>query len=125
MLGERLADAEIASDDRGAGAFGTRSATGRGRVLLVGDAAGYVDALTGEGVALGVLTATAAIASIVEGRPEAYAQRHRRLTRRWAWATRLLLAVTRPRATHRPVIRLLRARPELFDLALRILAAEP
>ena len=41
-----------------------------GRVLLVGDAAGYVDALTGEGIALGLAQARAAVAAIAPGRPE-------------------------------------------------------
>ena len=38
-----------------------------GRVLLVGDAAGYVDALTGEGIALGLAQARAAVEAVVRG----------------------------------------------------------
>ena len=40
-----------------------------GRVLLVGDAAGYEDALTGEGMSLAVKQAGAAVAAIVADRP--------------------------------------------------------
>ena len=40
-----------------------------GRVLLVGDAAGYVDALTGEGVALGLAQARAAVGAHRRRRP--------------------------------------------------------
>ena len=43
--------------------------THAGRVLLVGDAAGYVDALTGEGIALGLAQARAAVEAVVLGRP--------------------------------------------------------
>ena len=42
-----------------------------GRVLLVGDAAGYVDALTGEGIALGLAQARAAVAAVARRRPAA------------------------------------------------------
>ncbi len=41
-----------------------------GRVLLVGDAAGYVDALTGEGIALGLAQARAAVDAFAPGAPE-------------------------------------------------------
>ncbi len=53
-LAARLDGARPASTLRGAGPFG-QSSTARvaGRVLLVGDAAGYVDALTGEGLRVG------------------------------------------------------------------------
>ena len=43
-----------------------------GRLLLVGDAAGYVDALTGEGIAVGLASARAAFAAIAAGTPTAY-----------------------------------------------------
>ena len=47
---------------RGAGPLRQRSRRRvAGRVLLVGDAAGYVDALTGEGIALGLAQARAAV----------------------------------------------------------------
>ena len=42
-----------------------------GRTLLVGDAGGYVDALTGEGIALGLAHARAAVACVVGRRPRA------------------------------------------------------
>ena len=48
--------------------------TGRvaGRVLLVGDAAGYVDALTGEGIGLALAQADAAAGCLAAGRPGRY-----------------------------------------------------
>ena len=57
-LKARLAGMEPASSVRGAGPFEHRVASRvKGNVLLVGDAAGYLDPLTGEGVALGLATA--------------------------------------------------------------------
>lgn len=58
-----------------------RKEPGRGAVLLVGDAAGFVDPITGEGIALalesGALAAEAGVAAIHSGRPErAYAGYH-------------------------------------------------
>lgn len=72
-LAARLADSPGATPVRGAGPLRQRARGLRaGRVLLVGDAAGYVDALTGEGIALAVATATAAVDCLTAGRPEDY-----------------------------------------------------
>jgi flavin-dependent dehydrogenase len=63
VLAGRLAGAPVAAADRGAGPLRQRTrARTAGRVLLVGDASGYVDALTGEGLRLGFAQARAAIA---------------------------------------------------------------
>ena len=43
-----------------------------GRVLLAGDAAGYIDALTGEGLALAFATAEVLVDCLVRGRPDRY-----------------------------------------------------
>ncbi|BBZ28622.1 oxidoreductase [Mycolicibacterium madagascariense] len=58
-----------------------------GRVLLVGDAAGYVDALTGEGMGLAFGAAELLVDSIVTGRPGDYDRRWRRATRRYRLLT--------------------------------------
>lgn len=44
----------------------------RGRVLLVGDAAGYVDALTGDGLTLGFTQARSAVDAVVRRQPLRY-----------------------------------------------------
>lgn len=81
-LAERLDGAAPASDRRGAGPFRQRTrARTSGRVLLVGDASGYVDALTGEGLRLGFAQASGAVASIVAGEPRRYERDWRRITR--------------------------------------------
>ncbi|VTR78506.1 NAD(P)/FAD-dependent oxidoreductase [Cellulomonas hominis] len=62
-LAERIAGAPVDAADRGAGPLRQRTrARTAGRVLLVGDASGYVDALTGEGLRLGFAQARAAVA---------------------------------------------------------------
>ena len=112
------------SDVRGAGPFEQRVRRRvAGRVLLVGDAAGYLDALTGEGVALGVNTARAAIACIAAGRPQAYESRWRDLTGAYLALTHALLWATRRVSKRRPgdVVRIARASPWLFDGVLGVL----
>lgn len=123
LLQKRLDGAEIVTEDRGAGAFGTKArAVRKGRVLLAGDAAGYVDALTGEGIALGIKVAREAVRCIHEGEVDTYEKHYASLTRRWNWSTKALLAMTRPRWVQRPLIRVLRAVPTLFDSSLSLLA---
>lgn len=79
-LGARLQDARPVGDRRGAGPFRQRSTrVQHGRVLLVGDASGYVDAITGEGLRLGFEQARAAIAAVTGG--AGYEQEWRRVTR--------------------------------------------
>lgn len=102
---ERLGDAAHASQLRGAGPLRQR-ASGRvaGRVLLAGDAAGYVDALTGEGIRLGFAQAEAAIAAIAAGRPDRYERRWRALTLDYRVLTAgLLAAAVRPALRRRVV----------------------
>lgn len=68
-----LGGAEAASTLRGAGALRQRTSHRHvGRVLLVGDASGYVDAITGEGLRLGFAQARAAVDAAVHGRPGDY-----------------------------------------------------
>lgn len=63
-----------------------------GRVLLAGDAAGYVDALTGEGISVGLASARAAAQAIARDRPQEYVGEWRRVTRRYRVTTTALLA---------------------------------
>ncbi|MCK0175322.1 MULTISPECIES: NAD(P)/FAD-dependent oxidoreductase [Mycobacteriaceae] len=62
-----------------------------GRVLLVGDAAGYVDALTGEGLGLAFGAAELLVECVVTGRTADYDRRWRQLTRRYRLLTAGLL----------------------------------
>ncbi|WP_026875806.1 NAD(P)/FAD-dependent oxidoreductase [Jiangella gansuensis] len=112
-----------ATSVRGAGPLRQRSRRRvAGRVLLVGDAAGYVDALTGEGVALGMAQAHAAVAAVSDGDPERYEAAWRRLTRRYELLTRSLLAVTSTAAGRRCLVPLAATLPRLFGTAVDALA---
>lgn len=123
VLARRLEGAPPASGIAGAGPFERRVARRvRGHVLLVGDAAGYLDPLTGEGVALGVRTAVAAVAAIVRGAPEEYEAEYARLTRRYWLLTSGLLRVVRHQGLHAPLIGAARALPSVFDRVLGELA---
>jgi flavin-dependent dehydrogenase len=82
QLAAQLAGAGLASTRRGAGPFRQRTrARVRGRVLLVGDAAGYVDAITGEGLRLGFAQAADAVRAIAADRPKDYERAWKRTTR--------------------------------------------
>jgi flavin-dependent dehydrogenase len=81
-LGERLRGVKAASELRGAGPLRQRTrARVAGRVLLVGDASGYVDALTGEGLRIGFAQAREAVVAIVADRPHEYETAWERETR--------------------------------------------
>jgi len=90
-LATALADAQPASSRRGAGPFRQRaSRVQQGRVLLVGDASGYVDAITGEGLRLGFDQARVAVAA-VQGGPS-YEREWKRVTRDFRVLTAGLVA---------------------------------
>lgn len=113
-LAARLGPPESAV--RGAGPFGVRVARRtRGRVLLVGDAAGYLDALTGEGLSLAWECAEALVKRTVAGEPAAYESDWARITRRHLLFTGLLLQVARRPWLRRRVVRALRRSPMGFS----------
>jgi flavin-dependent dehydrogenase len=120
-LGRWLAGGERLGPDRGAGPFhqATRGVIAGGRVALVGDAAGYVDALTGEGLALALESAEPLAAALAAGELAAYARAHRRLARGPQVA---LAAARRPPLARRGVAALARD-PELFSRLLGALGA--
>ncbi len=62
-----------------------------GRVLLVGDSAGYVDALTGEGLGIAFTAARLLVDSVVGDRPADYERQWRRTTRRYRFMTAAML----------------------------------
>ena len=94
-----------------------------GRVLLVGDAAGYEDALTGEGVSLAVKQAGAAVAAIAADRPADYERDWRRITRRYRLLTRGLVLSTQPQPARRAIVPACAALPAVFGRAVDVLAS--
>ena len=118
-LCERLAGAEPVTTVRGSGPLRQRTARRvAGRVLLVGDASGYVDALTGEGISLGMTQARAAVAALGAGRPESYEKEWRRASWRYAVLTHALVQGTRPRWMRRAIVPAASAAPGLFRAAV-------
>jgi len=107
---------------RGAGPFDVRvEPVARGRVLLIGDAAGYVDAITGEGLSLAFASAAALVQATSTGDDaSAYPRAWRRLRRRHIALTRLVLWVTDHPALRRRVFRALATSPDSFRAFLAL-----
>ncbi len=100
---------------RGAGPLRQRStARVAGRVLLVGDAAGYVDALTGEGIALGLAEAAAAVEAVAAEDPGRYEAAWRRLRRRHDLLTGGLLTASRVPVVRRRLVGTAARFPRVF-----------
>ncbi len=91
-LSEKLLGVNIASKLRGAGPLRQKVLKRTmGRALLVGDASGYVDALTGEGLQVGFAEAQAAVKAISQNNPKAYEDSWRLITRSYRLRTEGLL----------------------------------
>ena len=123
-LAARLAGAPADSRPRGAGplAQGARSQIAE-RFVLVGDSAGYIDAITGEGVSLAFVCAQA-LGAILPAALERGATRETlipyerafaREFRRYALVCRSVLAVARRPRLRRPVLHFFGAHPHLFE----------
>lgn len=126
-LARRLAGAPEASRDRGCGPLHQRvRRVARGRLALVGDASGYLDPITGEGLSLAFHHAFAlveAIGDVIAGRARdlgAYERAHRTIGRLPETLIRLLLAVERRPRLRRRTIRALAAEPDLFTRLLAV-----
>lgn len=120
-LRERLAGMPVASRDRGAGPLHQRvRAVHRGNVALVGDASGYLDAITGEGMAIALHQSAALVDALVAGDLSSYAAAHRRIARLPDFMTHLVLALESRPGLRRRAIRALAAEPALFSRLLGI-----
>ena len=121
-LAEGLAGGE-GTHVRGAGPLRQRSRRRVDRrVLLVGDASGYVDALTGEGIALGLAQGRAAVDAVVAGDPRRYGRAWLQLTWRHNLLTDGLLAASRSRLLRDRIVPSAEAFPAIFDAAVNQLA---
>lgn len=124
VLAQRLAGAGQATTVRGAGPLRQRvSSTVSGRVLLVGDAGGYVDALTGEGLTLGTAQAQAAVRAVLAHDPAGYARTARALGRRSTLLTSALLAASSRRPVRGLIVPAAARLPAVFRTAVEQLAA--
>jgi flavin-dependent dehydrogenase len=132
VLRERLDGAPADSSPRGLGPLARRArACVAGRVVLVGDAAGFVDGIAGEGVALAFRCAEALGAALpralARGATRAslspYERTFHREYGRYAFVTGGLLAIAGRPALRRVVLRGLARCPRLFQALLGRVAA--
>lgn len=121
-LRERLAGVSVASELRGAGALRQRTITrSTGRIALVGDASGYVDAITGEGMRVGFAQAEVLADCLARDDLPAYERAWSRSTRDFRLLTEGLVRLASSPA--RPVIvPAARAMPWLFGAIVERLA---
>ncbi|WP_407686255.1 NAD(P)/FAD-dependent oxidoreductase [Mycobacterium sp. HUMS_1102779] len=94
-----------------------------GRVLLVGDAAGYEDALTGEGISLAVKQAGAVIDAIAADVPASYEAAWHRITRDYRLLTRALVLASAPRAARRAIVPAAALLPPVFRWGVNVLGS--
>lgn len=93
-----------------------------GRVLLVGDAAGYEDALTGEGISLAVKQAAAAVAAITDETPWSYELAWQRITRNYRLLTRGLVLASTPPLVRCAIVPACTLLPAAFQRGVNVLA---
>ncbi len=109
---------------QGAGPFWTRpSTTATGPVFLVGDAAGFLDPLTGDGMAAGLIAARQLASLLARGEPradEAYRRWEGRQWRRRVFMSRLALMLTGSQGRARRAVVGLRRRPSTLDRLLEV-----
>lgn len=128
QLAARLLPSLATGTERGAVSAGRKlKRVYRGQVVLVGDASGSVDAITGEGMCLAFQQAWLLAEALERQDPRYYQARHRRLSVRPGFMAALMLALeNRNRLRHR-VIKVLAAKPAIFAdlLALHVGALSP
>lgn len=123
VLAAHLAGAEPVSVVRGAGPLGQGSSRRvAGRVLLVGDASGYLDALTGEGIAVGLAQAAALVDCLALGRPQAYEKAWRSVSRRSRLLTGAVLYAAQNRRLRSALVPAAARVPLVFRAAVDALA---
>jgi len=93
-----------------------------GRVLLVGDAAGYEDPLTGEGIGLAVKQAAAAVEALGAGAPSSYEAAWHRVTRNYRLHTRALVLASTPAVARRAIVPVCALVPGVLQTGVNILA---
>lgn len=92
----------------------------RGNVVLIGDASGSADAITGEGLAMGFRQALLLRDSIAEGGLERYQAQHAETLRLPRQMARILLMMDLHVSLRRRILRAFAARPDLFAAMLRV-----
>jgi flavin-dependent dehydrogenase len=94
----------------------------RGRVALVGDAAGYVDALTGEGINVGLVQADVLADCLAAGDLSSYDHQWRQATRAYRRLTSTLVRARHNRIIGPRIVPAAARFPAVFDRAVQQLA---
>lgn len=111
----RLANAELASTERGAiTVTRTLRRVYRGRTVLVGDASGGVDAITGEGLCLSFKQAALLGDCLASGDMAGYQRAHRALIRRPALMARMMLFIARHSHLRQRTMQVFQSSPRSF-----------
>ncbi|MEW2250638.1 NAD(P)/FAD-dependent oxidoreductase [Streptomyces sp. NPDC006975] len=122
-LAARLPAERAVTAVRGAGPLRQRARTRtHGRVLLVGDAAGYTDALTGEGISLALTGAEALVANVRRGTPDRYEADWCRATRSHRVLTDLLVRARQQPALASRIVPTATRLPRVFAAAVNALS---
>ena len=120
-LERRLRSSAMISSERGAVTSSRKlKAVYRGRVALVGDASGSVDAITGEGLCLAFRQATALAEAIECSGLAKYQQKHRQIARRPEWMAKLLVTLGDHPHIRRAAMSAMNAHPEIFARMLAV-----
>lgn len=115
-LAARLAGAATSTPERGSFTATRRlKRVTNGRVSLIGDASGGVDAITGEGLSLAFRQAPALADALAAGDPSRYQAAHRRLLHRPMTMVRLMLLLGRHSQLQRRVTKIFSSHPHIFD----------
>lgn len=120
-LARKFEGADTLSQERGAVTVTRRlKRVYQGSTVLIGDASGSVDAITGEGMGLAFRQALVLADALVAGNLDQYQAAHRRLARRPLCMAQLMLLLDRfPRA--RPhVLRTFAVKPVIFERLLAV-----
>lgn len=124
-----IAGGTPSSELRGSGPMARRARTvATERIALIGDAAGYLDAITGEGLSLAFCAAELLGRELVawtdgdRSAPRRYARAHAQLMRRYRLLTATVLRLARWPTLRVNLVRQLAHRPGLFDAALGLIA---
>lgn len=125
FLRDQLAGAAITSQERGSMTLTRRlRRVTRNNVALIGDASGSVDAITGEGLALGFRQALLLVDSLAAGSLTLYESRHAAILALPLRMAALLLLLDRHPRLRRRTLRAFAARPALFRELLAVHVGE-
>jgi flavin-dependent dehydrogenase len=109
--------------DRAAGPLRQRvTSRSAGRVLLVGDAAGYIDALTGEGLGIALRAAELVVKCVVADRPADYDRQWRSMSRRYRMLTAAVLHASAIRPVRSHIVPAASGLPMVFTALVNRLA---